>query len=117
MQGNLGHLFNMALNRKRDLAYTELTVKRAVFKFTSAFQAKNRHRTARPKCWVDIAARLVKLHCLIRCGFVYNKLYNKIHNYSTTNRTAVQQVRSIPHNPTAFCTTNPQQTKQMEFEL
>jgi len=30
---------------------------------------------------------------------------------------AVEQVRSIPQNPTACCTTNPQPIEQMEFGL
>jgi len=44
-------------------------------------------------------------------------MYNKIHNKSTTNRKAVQQLHSISQNPIACRTTNPQQIRNKSNQM
>ena len=83
---------------------------------------------------------LVLYLCLVRlvADSLHDKLYNKIHNESTTNRKLYNQsatnpqqiyngsnsrtieshqVRNIPQNPTVRCATNPQPIEQVEIIL
>ena len=63
------------------------------------------------------ADSLRQIHNISTCRDVVQQIdvYNKSTTKSTTNQTAVQQVRNIQQNPTNCCTTNAQLIEQVEF--